>query len=105
MEWTEQEQERLRLEWQKRAEICRHARQQERKAFMDVAKRATLSVSVTLILIGSVSGWMASALYSPRPLPPSKAKYVTKAQTNNAQYHAAGQFHQTAGDFNQSFTQ
>jgi hypothetical protein len=80
MEWTEQEQEQLRAEWQRRAEMCREARQREREAFMGVAMRVTLSVGVTLAVVGGMSSWLASALFSPKPPSAFEKKPLRQAQ-------------------------
>lgn len=92
MEWTEQEQERLRAEWKRRAEICHQARQREWEAFMGVATRVALSICVMLMFVGGVSTWLASALFSPKPPPSFEERLAMKARAHNAQYGEAVEF-------------
>jgi hypothetical protein len=59
---------------------------------MSVAKRTGLSVGVVLALVGGLSTWLVSALFSPKPPPSMEERFLLKARTYNARYDEAVEF-------------
>jgi hypothetical protein len=92
MDFTPEENERLKREWKTRAEICRRARQKEHSAFVQTIRQVAVSIVASWLFVFVASAWVVSFVLPFKPMEPGKTLASVPRDRQNGVFHQAEAF-------------